>query len=155
MKGIIYIAVVKDGRKEEQAIHSQLRMARQSAISMKEVHHDLPITLFTNLPTEPNDLVLFDNIVRSESPLGNLWAYKHKCLQESPYDRTLHIDADTYIMDEIHEVFDVLDRFDFAIPMSTWYMKNDNINVTTANILVSLSIQVLYFFPIIPIFTNV
>jgi len=127
--GVIYIAVVKDGRTVEQAVHSQLRMARLSAISMKEMHPGIEITLFTNLPTEVSDLMLFDDIKTSSGPLGNLWAYKHKCLQESPYDRTLHIDADTYIMDSLYEVFTVLDRFDFAIPISTWYMKNDNENI--------------------------
>jgi hypothetical protein len=129
MIGVVYIAVVKDGKGVEQALHTQLRMARLSAISMKEMHPSMNMTLFTNLPTEPSDYMLFDSVVSSTGPLGNLWAYKHKCLEETPYDRTLHIDADTYIMDGISEVFDVLDRFDLAIPVSTWYMKNNNVNV--------------------------
>ncbi len=129
MIGVVYIAVVKDGKSTEQALHTQLRMARMSVISMRKVHPNIHITLYTNLPTKPSDLYLFDSIVTSGRPLGNLWAYKHKCLEETPYDRTLHIDADTYIMDDISEVFDVLDRFDLAIPISTWYMKNNNDNV--------------------------
>jgi hypothetical protein len=120
---------VKDGRNPEQALHTQLRMARMSAISLKEMHPSMHITLHTNLPTEASDLMLFDDIKTTSGTLGNLWAYKHKCLEESPYDRTLHIDADTYIMDEISEVFDILDRFDLAIPISTWYMKQNNPNL--------------------------
>lgn len=126
MIGVIYIAVVKDGKGIEQAVHTQLRMAKESAISMRRVHPDIHITLHTNLPTGPSYLYVFDDIIISKGSLGNLWAYKHKCLESTPYDRTLHIDADTYIMDDISEVFDVLDRFDLAIPISTWYMKKDN-----------------------------
>ena len=125
-RGVIYIAVVKDNRTIEQSVYHHLRMAKLSAISMKEMHPNLSITLYTNLPYDHNDLTVFDDIKTTSGLLGNLWAYKHKCLRESPYDRTLHIDADTYIMDGISEVFDVLDRFDLAIPMSTWYMKDDN-----------------------------
>ncbi len=125
-RGVIYIAVVKDNRTIEQSVYHHLRMAKLSAISMKEMHPKLSITLHTNLPYDPGDLTVFDDIKTTSGLLGNLWAYKHKCLFESPYDRTLHIDADTYIMDGISEVFDVLDRFDLAIPMSTWYMKDDN-----------------------------
>ena len=129
MIGVIYIAVVKDGGNIEKAVYSHLRMARLTAISLKEMHPGMKMTLFTNLPTEPSDLLLFDDIKTSSGPLGNLWAYKHKCLENTPYDRTLHIDADTYVMDNVSEVFDVLDVFDLAIPISTWYMKNDNVNI--------------------------
>jgi hypothetical protein len=96
---------------------------------MREMHPGIHITLYTNLPTEASDLMLFDDIKTSSGLLGNLWAYKHRCLEETPYDRTLHLDADTYIMDNISEVFDVLDRFDLAIPISTWYMKKDNMSL--------------------------
>ena len=39
---------------------------------------------------------------------------KTNLMRQSPYDRTLFIDADTYVVDPVSELFSVLDQFDCA-----------------------------------------
>ena len=100
-RGVIYVAT---GEKyfEEAAI---------SARSVKGSSPNLSITVFTDLDRSKQSP--FDRVVTIENPtypyLGRI-----KCLQKTPYERTLFLDSDTFVSDDIQSLFALLDRFDFA-----------------------------------------
>ncbi len=112
--GIVYVAT----KLERYALEAFL-----SATSAKELMPDVPITLFTNLLDSvfvKDDC--FDNVV----PIGSIERYRSKwaegqldrirCLRESPYERTLHLDADTRIVSpEVRDVFSAIDSADIAM----------------------------------------
>jgi hypothetical protein len=81
-----------------------------SAASLKRAMPDLPITAFSQFPVESS---LFEKVVRVE-PTKDGFYDKSKLIQNSPYDRTLFIDADTCVLEPVPELFSLLDRFDCA-----------------------------------------
>jgi hypothetical protein len=81
-----------------------------SAASLKRAMPDLPITVFSQFPVESP---LFDSVV-SVKPTQDGFYDKTHLMCQSPYDRTLFIDADTYVVDPIPELFSLLDQFDCA-----------------------------------------
>lgn len=55
---------------------------------------------------------LFDQVTLVKNPHIRS---KVDCLAYTPYERTLYLDADTVIVSDITEMFDLLDRFDIAL----------------------------------------
>jgi hypothetical protein len=99
--GAIYI-VTQDPR--------YLDLLRISAASLRRAMPDLPITLFSQFPI---DSPLFEKIVLVE-PTSDGFYDKTRWIRESPYDRTMVIDADTYVIEGVPELFTLLDHFDCA-----------------------------------------
>jgi hypothetical protein len=81
-----------------------------SAASLKKTMPDLPITVFSQFPV---DSPLFENVIRVE-PTQDGFYDKSRLIQNSPYERTLFIDADTYVLEPVPELFALLDHFDCA-----------------------------------------
>ncbi|MBI3431496.1 MAG: hypothetical protein HY018_04695 [Hydrogenophilales bacterium] len=112
--GIVYVAT----RKEHYVAEAFL-----SAHSAKDLMPNLPITLFTDLV----DSVFckghcFDKVVSitTQTNYRSRWADgqldRIKCLIESPYERTLHIDTDTRIQTmEVIGLYKKLDTIDIAM----------------------------------------
>lgn len=97
-RGIIYIA----------SGAPYVRDAERSARSAKKQHPDLPIALFSDVPTsEP----AIDMWFKVEDPHRRS---KLDYLAKSPFARTLYLDADTRVIDSITEPFGLLDRYDLA-----------------------------------------
>lgn len=94
------------------------KLASKSAHSLKKHMPDIPITLFTNLNHELLKDSPFDNFMNIPEPINDIWGAKFKCLLLTPYDQTVHMDADTYVCDKFYEVFDSLDKYDLAATMS-------------------------------------
>lgn len=101
-----------------------LHMAKLSAQSLKKHMPHLKTTLFTDFKLDKVDY--FDEVICTETP-RRIWVYKWECLMKSPYNPTLHIDADTYICDDFSEVFDMLNRFDLITLMSPYYISDHKI----------------------------
>ena len=81
-----------------------------SAASLKSVMPDLPITVFSQFPIEsPN----FDKVIRVEGSQDGFYD-KTLFIQQTPYERTLFVDADIYVVEPVPELFTILDQFDFA-----------------------------------------
>ncbi len=103
-RGIVYVAT---GRKfvDEALI---------SVRSVKKQMPELPIALFTDLselinsPPEGVDSVFYLTEV-TKSCLD-----KMSPLVDSPYEKTLFLDTDTYLCDRVDELFEILDRYDIA-----------------------------------------
>jgi hypothetical protein len=87
-----------------------IREAEQSARSLRRVCPDLPITLIADKPVESP---LFDQVLILPNP-GYRSADKIEGIRMSPYEHTLFLDSDTYVVGDITTVFTLLDRFDIA-----------------------------------------
>jgi hypothetical protein len=81
-----------------------------SAASLKRAMPDLPITVFSQFPVESE---LFERVIAVE-PTQDGFYDKTTLIRQMPYERTLFIDADTYVVEPVPELFTVLDRFDCA-----------------------------------------
>lgn len=120
--GVIYIVVNKrKERSDNHTIENQYNMAVLSAKSLKKHMSYLHTTLYTNISTDFHDC--FDSIVEVEKLENHhiMWQKKWEYLSTTPYDITLHLDADTYICDDFSEAFKLMDHFDLAIPYSPHY----------------------------------
>lgn len=94
-----------------------------SATSVKDLLPDLSVTLFTNLTDSAfarDDC--FDHVVSIDTirDYGKTWSEgqldRIRCLPDSPYDYTLHLDSDTRVMSpEIGDVFGLLADHDIAM----------------------------------------
>ena len=81
-----------------------------SAASLKRAMPELPITAFSQFPVNSP---LFDKVI-SVSPSADGFYDKAHLMLQSPYDRTLFIDADTSVLEPVPELFTLLDYFDCA-----------------------------------------
>lgn len=100
--GVLYIAT------NEKFVQQAFR----SAETLKRVS-DVHCTLITDAEYE-HDLI--DNIVVEENPADRPDnAYKAYNIHKSPYDRTIYLDADTYMRTDISGLFDILDDFELAV----------------------------------------
>lgn len=98
-KGIVYIVTQEEYFEEFEKSVKQLK---------KWV--DAPVTLIS---LEQKDYSFIDeNIVVEDPEKGSDKVY---LLEESPYDRTLYLDTDIYVVDKVDELFEVLDEFELAI----------------------------------------
>ncbi len=87
-----------------------LNLLASSVARLREVMPELPITVFSDLPAEgPFDLV------RVSSSERDGFFDKARLMSESPYERTVFIDSDIYVVEPFAELFRMLDRFDCAL----------------------------------------
>lgn len=98
--GILYVAT---GSKH-------LAEAEHSARSVKRVSPEIPIAIVSDLPST---CASFDVSLSFEKPERSFFD-KVKALDRSPFGRTLFLDTDTFAMEPLEELFELLDRFDIA-----------------------------------------
>jgi len=113
-QGAIYI-VTKDER--------YLNLLRASAESLKRAMPDLPITAFSQFPVEGP---CFDE-VRIVKAAGDGFYDKARLMLQSPYQHTIFVDADIYVVRPFAELFTLLDRFDCAATHEE-YLNTDWLN---------------------------
>jgi uncharacterized protein (TIGR02466 family) len=113
-KGLLYVATKKESFLAEAVI---------SAKSVKETYGPIPIRLYTNLVESPllRDSA-FDEIlpIPTVTDYTSQWAQgqldRIQCLNQTPYDFTLHLDTDTKIRrPEFQHVFEYLRDHDIAM----------------------------------------
>lgn len=103
--GILYCATGK----------RYLRQATLSAQSVKKFSQKIPCSVCTD---ELVSGTLWDQIIPIPKSKANHDQYmidKLITLTKSPYDTTLYLDSDTYVLDDLTELFTVLDKFDLAL----------------------------------------
>jgi hypothetical protein len=113
-RGVVFVASKHD---------RYVECALLSAETIRQRAPDLSITLFTDRPGHPLCLAShFDTIhaIDSATGLGSRWAEgqldRLRCLPNSPYDETLHLDTDTRVLtDELPWLFDRLHAADLAM----------------------------------------
>lgn len=104
-KGVLYCAI---GEK-------YYKYSVLSANSIKRYALEINCAICTD--QKVND-PLWDKVIPiTKSQVLNNQYMKDKliALTKSPYDKTLYLDADTYVMDNISELFLILEKFDFAV----------------------------------------
>ena len=99
-QGIIYVAT---GEKF-------VELAAISANSLKSFCPNLPIHIFTDCDVASYSC--FDGSTRIADPH---FRSKVDYIFETPYQKTLFLDADTRVCEDISDVFDLLDRYDIAM----------------------------------------
>ncbi|QFU07849.1 Nucleotide-diphospho-sugar transferase [Rhodobacteraceae bacterium THAF1] len=85
-------------------------LAAQSARSLRAVCPDLLIDIFTDTPNASEDA--FDRV---QTLPDDFFRPKFAALRDSRFERTLYLDADTLVVADPTDAFDVLDRFDVAM----------------------------------------
>jgi hypothetical protein len=83
--------------------------AAQSAKSVRQTNPWLSIDIFSDCPVEEG---VFDNVTPFQD--GHLRS-KIDFLAQSRFDRSLYLDSDTRVVDDLEPLFAVLDRFDIAL----------------------------------------
>ncbi len=99
-RGVVYIVV---GEKYTE-------MAISSAQSMKQHNPDLPIHLFTDQHHTQSRYVDSSSLIDNPHKRS-----KVDYISESPFEETLYLDADTFILQNIEELYITLSKFDLAI----------------------------------------
>jgi len=102
--------------------YEYLIQAINSLRSLRENHPNIPVKLLTNLPVNRSlkagpfeSCSFFDDIEIIDDENKNNRRYKTSLYDYSPYDRTLYLDVDTIVQDEITTGFRYLDAFDVAL----------------------------------------
>jgi len=110
MKGVLYIATGKN------FIDEALRSAENTRQKT-----DLPISLVTDSPTDAD---VFDQVIIDDDPTHSFYD-KIRNIGKSPYEKTIFLDTDTYLLKDISDVFDVLERKDIAttIDPNEWELR--------------------------------
>jgi len=85
-----------------------LKELEYSVQTVKKVHPELPVTLFTDKPYSNRHIDTVELKKMKDTRV------KQSYLYEAPYENTLYLDSDTGIVGPILEVFDLMERFDMA-----------------------------------------
>lgn len=123
-KGAIYLLIdasyLEDYFRDIDIANS--RFLKETALSINSFHKlmpEIPVTVYTNLKEETvKSACSADEVIEVSIPKHRFWADKYKYMRDTPYEKTLYLDGDTYFCDTIYEVFDTLDRYDLAAMMS-------------------------------------
>lgn len=104
--------------------------AIRSVTSLNAHMPGLRTTLFTDINPEDIPQNSFSTIKTVPSPLrhdhsNDIWTTKYECMLNSNARYNLILDADTFVCGEISDVFQILDNFDFASPMSICHISRD------------------------------
>lgn len=103
-KGFLYVA-------------NRKKFVEEALISVKSLKRfnfePVCIVLTPELRTKEIEEV-FDVIIENSELLDHSYLAKVVGLQESPFDHTIFLDGDTFVTDEISELFDLLELVDFA-----------------------------------------
>jgi hypothetical protein len=100
-KGVMYIATGE-------------KYIQEAALSVKSLNSNSPklsTVLFTDNSRGKDNI--FTDIVKIDEPKYP-YLKRIELLLESPFEKTLFLDTDTYIVKDISNIFDILDRFGFA-----------------------------------------
>jgi len=105
--GVLYVGI--DQPYFDQAV--------ESARSLKD-SNDFPASIVTSSRLKENeDTSIFNSIIVAEERFGDV-RDKVFNFSKSPYEKTLFLDGDTLVIDDISEVFELLERVDVAAVIS-------------------------------------
>jgi len=111
-RGIVYSATGE--RFVGEAINSA-----KSSLRFNKVPH----FIFCDVePGEPIEGVTFSRF----APCGNPLLDRIRNICQAPFKRVIYLDTDTYVIDNIEELFDLLERFDVAVAHAPGYVKCDD-----------------------------
>jgi hypothetical protein len=100
-KGILYLASGDD----------YITEAKRSAETLKRHNPDLPVTIYTDSDVESK---IFDHIMLLDEPIDSM-GDSILGKEYFPYDKTLYLDVDTHICDQLDPIFELLDQYQIAV----------------------------------------
>lgn len=100
-RGVVYITDSDEYLYEE---------AVESASSVRSVMPNIDICVVTDTQNTPD---IFDRTITVECLEGG-FADKVRHMNKSPFDETVYLDTDTYVLGNIAELFDLLSNYDVA-----------------------------------------
>ena len=97
-----------------------LAMALVSAASLRATNPSVPICVFTNVTKHPPDVSWWgehaeDRWVFIEDRSETNRQYKTDMLAITPFDRTLYLDCDTFVVGSLDRIWELLDHFDLLL----------------------------------------
>ena len=116
-RGIVYSAT------GEFYVDEALRSARSSLR-----HNAVPHVVFSDVERPGAEGLT----VAPFEPSGNPYADKIANMARSPFERTIYLDSDTYVVDEIVHVLDLLEGYDMAVAFAPAYRGLDDPGVPKA-----------------------
>lgn len=103
-RGILYIASGPSFQAE----------ACKSAERIRKLNPSLHITLFTDKSSPALNQNPFNEVREfADAPLS--WEIKPRLIAETPYEKTLFLDSDTYAISAINDYFDALELYEMAV----------------------------------------
>jgi len=99
---------------------------RSAASSLR--HNHVPHVLFADAEPAP----LPGLTVSPFTPSGNPYLDKIANIRSSPFERTLYLDCDTFVVDEIIHVLDLLDHYDLVAAFAPGYRGLDDPGIPKA-----------------------
>lgn len=100
--GVVYIAFVRNKNAD------RIKELEYSVKSVKKIHPNLSITLFTDKDPKIKEIDSVKMISIDSERIKQVHLY------DSPYDNTLYMDCDTVVSGPIEESFRLMERFDLA-----------------------------------------
>ena len=103
--GVIYVAI------GDQFIKESLQSAESLKRAMPKIHttifcdHQLESKYFDDVVVMKKDHLNYPGLEKLE---------KIRCIRYSPYEKSIFLDTDTYVCNDISELFTLLDQFDIA-----------------------------------------
>lgn len=91
-------------------------------------HNRLPHLLFTSADAESEPGLSIARFEPSENP----YADKIANMRRSPFERTIYLDSDTFVVEEIAHLLRLLDRYDIAVAYAPAYRGLQDPEVPTA-----------------------
>jgi hypothetical protein len=70
--------------------------------------------------SEAQDNPNFDIVIKKDEPFYGRYQMKVDWIPESPFEKTMYLDADTAAIHEMGDIFQVLDWFDLALPHASF-----------------------------------
>lgn len=119
--GVLYFLTVQDKDTVDRVVKIHGELLAKSVQSLKKHMPDVGSILFTDVKEVDWTSKGFDVVAHKNNTSGDVWTYKYECMLMTPFERTVHMDCDTYVCQPFYEVFEMLDNIDFAIPFSPWY----------------------------------
>lgn len=98
--GVLYVATGDEFVEE----------AKISADTVRKSETDTSIAIVTD---QPRNLDNFDDIIVLSDPSYGFYD-KIQGMRQTPYDKTIFLDTDTHVWEDISELFDILEEFDIA-----------------------------------------
>lgn len=96
-EGILYIAT------NDEYLEDAKKAAKITA-----KHIEKPIAVVTHRELENNQI--FDEVIIDDSPNDD-FSDKPRNIGKTPFEKTIYLDADAYVVDDISEIFELLDNF--------------------------------------------
>lgn len=97
-----------------------LREANVSVESVRRYNPDIEVCMMTDVPEQATT---FDHVISVDEPKYS-FGDQIRYLEQSPFERSLYLDTDCLVNDDIRPMFDVLDNYDLGIVHSqghgTW-----------------------------------